>query len=146
MLTLFKLLFRLVAIDNVIDFEIPSKFGLNQTIADTIGIGGIMRGLRTIPVLLDIAHDINDLCPNAIWMQYVNPMCSNMIAIKTKFPEIKSLGLCHSVQGTAEMLAQDLGEDINDIDYLCAGINHMAFYQNFKKRVPVMICILDYKN
>ena len=67
-------------------------------------------------------------------MQYVNPMCSNMIAIKTKYPEIKSLGLCHSVQGTAEMLAQDLGEDINDIDYLCAGINHMAFYQKFNKK------------
>ena len=93
-----------------------------------------MRGLRTIPVLLDIAQDINDVCPNAIWMQYVNPMCSNMIAIKTKYPEIKSLGLCHSVQGTAEMLAQDLGEDISDIDYLCAGINHMAFYRIFKKK------------
>ena len=118
----------------VIDFEIPSKFGLSQTIADTLGIGGIMRGLRTIPVLLDIAQDINDVCPNAIWMQYVNPMCSNMIAIKTKYPEIKSLGLCHSVQGTAEMLAQDLGENINDIDYLCSGINHMAFYQKFNKK------------
>ena len=118
----------------VIDFEIPSKFGLSQTIADTLGIGGIMRGLRTIPVLLDIAQDINDVCPNAIWMQYVNPMCSNMIAIKTKYPEIKSLGLCHSVQGTAEMLAQDLGEDINDIDYICSGINHMAFYQKFNKK------------
>ena len=75
----------------VTDFEIPSKFGVRQTIADTLGIGGIMRGLRTIPVLLDIAQDINDVCPNAIWMQYVNPMCSNMIAIKTKYPKIKSL-------------------------------------------------------
>ena len=113
----------------VIDFEIPSKFGLKQTIADTLGIGGIMRGLRTIPVLLDIAEDINEICPQAIWMQYVNPMCSNMIAINKVFPDLKSLGLCHSVQGTAEMLAQDLEENINDIDYSCAGINHMAFYQ-----------------
>ena len=117
----------------VIDFEIPKKYGVRQTIADTLGIGGIMRSLRTIPVLLEIAEDISQICPNAVWMQYVNPMCSNMIAINKVFPEIKSLGLCHSVQGTAEMLANDLGEDIDDIKYLCAGINHMAFYQEFKK-------------
>lgn len=118
----------------VIDFEIPKKFGVKQTIADTLGIGGIMRGLRTIPVLLDIAKDVMEICPNAIWLQYVNPMCSNMIAINKSFPEIKTLGLCHSVQGTAEMLAKDLGEDINNIDYFCAGINHMAFYQRFKRK------------
>ena len=88
-----------------------------------------MLGLRTIPVLLDIGKDIVDICPNATWLQYVNPMCSNMIAINKTYPEIKSLGLCHSVQGTAEMLAKDLGENIEDIEYLCAGINHMAFYQ-----------------
>ena len=119
----------------VIDFEIPKKFGLQQTIADTLGIGGIMRGLRTIPVLLDIAKDIIEICPNAIWLQYVNPMCANMIAINKSFPEIKTLGLCHSVQGTAEMLAEDLGENIQDIDYLCVGINHMAFYQKFEKKI-----------
>ena len=118
----------------IIDFDIPEEFGLKQTIADTLGIGGIMRGLRTIPVLLDIAKDIMDICPKALWLQYVNPMCSNMIAINNSFPEIKTLGLCHSVQGTAEMLADDLGEKIDDIDYVCAGINHMAFYQKFKKK------------
>ena len=118
----------------LVDFEIPKKYGLRQTIADTLGIGGIMRGLRTIPVLLDIANDINEICPKAIWLQYVNPMCSNMIAINKLFPQIKSLGLCHSVQGTAEMLANDLGENINDIKYFCAGINHMAFYQKFEKK------------
>ena len=120
----------------IIDFEIPREYGLKQTIADTLGIGGIMRGLRTIPVLLDIAKDIMEICPNVIWLQYVNPMCSNMIAINNSFPEIKTLGLCHSVQGTAEMLARDLGEKIEDIDYLCAGINHMAFYQKFEKKSP----------
>ena len=120
----------------VIDFEIPREFGLKQTIADTLGIGGIMRGLRTIPVLLDIAKDIMEVCPKAIWLQYVNPMCANMIAINNSFPEIKTLGLCHSVQGTAEMLARDLGEKIEDIDYLCAGINHMAFYQKLEKKSP----------
>ena len=98
----------------LIDFEIPKKFGLQQTIGDTLGIGGIMRGLRTIPVLLDIAKDIMEICPKAIWLQYVNPMCANMIAINKSFPNIKTLGLCHSVQGTAEMLAKDLGENIED--------------------------------
>ena len=118
----------------IIDFEIPKKFGLKQTIADTLGIGGIMRGLRSIPVLLDIAKDIIEICPKALWLQYVNPMCTNMIAINKVYPEINCIGLCHSVQGTAEMLAKDLNEDIKDIDYLCAGINHMAFYQKFQKK------------
>ncbi len=118
----------------VIDFDIPKQFGLKQTIADTLGIGGIMRGLRTIPVLLDIGKDIMDLCPNALWLQYVNPMCSNMIAINNACPGIRSIGLCHSVQGTAEMLARDLNEKIENIDYLCAGINHMAFYKKFSKK------------
>ena len=118
----------------IIDFDIPKQFGLRQTIADTLGIGGIMRGLRTIPVLVDIGKDIMDLCPNALWLQYVNPMCSNMIAINNACPGIKTVGLCHSVQGTAEMLAKDLNEKIEDIDYLCAGINHMAFYKKFLKK------------
>ena len=118
----------------VIDFEIPKKYGLQQTIADTLGIGGIMRGLRTIPVLLDIAKDIMEVCPQAFWLQYVNPMCANMIAINKIYPNLKSIGLCHSVQGTAEMLAKDLNENIEDINYLCAGINHMAFYQKFVKK------------
>ena len=118
----------------IIDFKIPREYGLKQTIADTLGIGGIMRGLRTIPVLLDIAKDVMEICPKAIWLQYVNPMCANMIAINNSFPEIKTIGLCHSVQGTAEMLARDLGEKIEDINYLCAGINHMAFYQKFEKK------------
>ena len=118
----------------VIDFDIPKQFGLKQTIADTLGIGGIMRGLRTIPVLVDIGKDIMDLCPNALWLQYVNPMCSNMIAINNACPGIKSVGLCHSVQGTAEMLARDLNEKIENIDYLCVGINHMAFYKKFSKK------------
>ena len=118
----------------VIDFDIPKKYGLKQTIADTLGIGGIMRGLRTIPILLDIAKDIMEVCPKALWLQYVNPMCSNMIAINKKFPEIKSIGLCHSVQGTAEMLAKDLNEDIGNINFTCAGINHMAFFLKFEKK------------
>ena len=92
-----------------------------------------MRSLRTIPVLLNIAKDIEQVCPNALWMQYVNPMCTNMIAINKVFPNIRNIGLCHSVQGTAEMLAEDLEENISDISYQCAGINHMAFFQKFEK-------------
>ena len=118
----------------VIDFEIPKRFGLRQTIADTLGIGGVMRGLRTIPVILDIAKDVSETCPQATWLQYVNPMAMLMIAIHREYPELKAVGLCHSVQGTAEMLAADLGEDIADIDFDCAGINHMAFYTRFEKR------------
>ena len=117
----------------IIDFEIPKKFGLQQTIADTLGIGGIMRGLRTIPVLEEICSDIKNVCPKAIWLQYVNPMAINMIAINRIAPEITSVGLCHSVQGTAEMLAKDLEEKIEDIRYDCAGINHLAFYTKFEK-------------
>ena len=119
----------------IIDFEIPKKYGLEQTIADTLGMGGIMRGLRTIPVLYNIGEKIMKHCPNAIWLQYVNPMCMNMIGINKLIPDIKSVGLCHSVQGTAEMLADDLNEDIQDIEFKCAGINHMAFYLEFSKKM-----------
>ena len=118
----------------VIDFEIPAKYGLKQTIADTLGIGGIMRGLRTAPVLVDIAKDMEDVCPDALMLQYVNPMAINCLALSRFAPELKYVGLCHSVQGTAQDLANDLGENINDIDYDCAGINHVAFYTRFEKR------------
>ncbi|MDF2629400.1 MAG: glycoside hydrolase family 4 [Symbiobacteriaceae bacterium] len=116
----------------VTDFEIPKKYGLRQTIADTLGIGGIMRGLRTIPVLLDICRDMEELCPDATFLQYVNPMAMNCWAIN-RATKIKTVGLCHSVQGTAEQLAWDIGVPIEEINYLCAGINHMAFYTKFER-------------
>ena len=119
----------------VIDFKIPKKYGLEQTIADTLGIGGIMRGLRTIPVLNSIGKDIMEVCPKAILLQYVNPMCMNMIALNRNYPELQSLGLCHSVQGTAAMIAKDLNENINDLDYDCVGINHMAFFTRLEKKL-----------
>jgi alpha-galactosidase len=117
----------------VIDFEIPKKYGLRQTIADTLGIGGIMRGLRTIPVLLDICRDMAELCPDALLLQYVNPMAMNCWAI-SRASKIKAVGLCHSVQGTARQLARDIGVPYDEIDYLSAGINHMAFYLKFAHR------------
>ncbi len=116
----------------VVDFEIPKKYGLRQTIADTLGIGGIMRGLRTIPVLLDMCRDMEELCPDVTFLQYVNPMAMNCWAI-SRATTIKTVGLCHSVQGTAEQLARDIGIPIDEINYRCAGINHMAFYLKFER-------------
>jgi len=116
----------------LIDFEIPKKYGLRQTIADTLGIGGIMRGLRTIPVLLDICRDMEALCPSAHFLQYVNPMAMNCWAIG-RSSSIRTVGLCHSVQGTAQQLADDIGVPYDEIDYLSAGINHMAFYLKFAR-------------
>jgi alpha-galactosidase len=117
----------------VIDFEIPKKYGLRQTIADTLGIGGIMRALRTIPVLLDLCHDMEELCPDATLLNYVNPMAMNMWGVN-RGSAIKNVGLCHSVQGTAMQLADDLKLPFEEINYLSAGINHMAFYLKFERK------------
>ena len=118
----------------VIDFEIPKQFGLRQTIGDTLGVAGIMRGLRTVPILMQIAADMADCCPDALLLQYVNPMAINCLALSRLAPELRFVGLCHSVQGTAMDLARDLGESIDDIEYDCSGINHLAFYTRFEKR------------
>jgi alpha-galactosidase len=120
----------------ITDFEVPKKFGLRQTIADTLGIGGIMRGLRTVPHLWKICDDLRAVAPDAIMLQYVNPMAINTWAIAAKYPDIAQVGLCHSVQGTADELAHDLDLPIGDIRYRAAGINHMAFYLNFEHRQP----------
>ncbi len=120
----------------VVDFDIPKKYGLRQTIADTLGIGGIMRGLRTVPVLVDIAREMRELCPKALLMNYVNPMAILSLAVQRMVPEIQYVGLCHSVQGTAEELAKDLGVEAANLVYTCAGINHMAFYHKFAQRLP----------
>ncbi len=117
----------------VIDFEIPKKYGLRQTIADTLGIGGVMRALRTIPVLVGVARDMEQLCPDATFLNYVNPMAMNMWALN-RATKIKNVGLCHSVQGTAEQLAHDIQVPIEEINYVCAGINHMAFYLKFERK------------
>ncbi|MGH1491383.1 MAG: alpha-glucosidase/alpha-galactosidase [Acidimicrobiales bacterium] len=118
----------------VVDFEVPKQFGLRQTIADTLGIGGIMRGLRTVPVLLDVCRDMEELCGDATLLQYVNPMSINMWAIN-RATSINSIGLCHSVQQTAEQLAGDIGVPMDDVRYKCAGINHMAFYLEYGRRL-----------
>jgi alpha-galactosidase len=119
----------------VIDFEIPKRYGLRQTIADTLGIGGIMRGLRTIPVMLAMLRDMEELCPTVTFLNYVNPMAILCWAA-ARASKIRTIGLCHSVQGTAKELSKDLGLPVDEIDYLCAGINHMAFYLSFEQRLP----------
>lgn len=116
----------------VIDFEIPKKYGLRQTIADTLGIGGIMRALRTIPVLIDMSRDMEAVCPDVLHLNYVNPMAMNCWALSRATP-IKTVGLCHSVQGTMMEIALDIGIVPNEINYVCAGINHMAFYLTFER-------------
>ncbi|MGO4570303.1 alpha-glucosidase/alpha-galactosidase [Rhizobium sp. 2YAF20] len=120
----------------VTDFEVPKRYGLRQTIADTLGVGGIMRGLRTVPHLWKICEDMRAVCPNAIMLQYVNPMAINTWAISQKYPDIRQVGLCHSVQGTAMELADDLDLPYEEIRYRAAGINHMAFYLEFEHRQP----------
>ena len=116
----------------VTDFSVPKEYGLRQTIGDTLGIGGIMRALRTIPVFLELGREMERLCPDVTHLNYVNPMAMNCMALN-RATRVKTVGLCHSVQGTAEQLARDIGVPIEDINYLCAGINHMAFYLRFER-------------
>ena len=116
----------------ITDFEVPKRFGLRQTIGDTLGIGGIMRALRTIPVYLEMCQDMAALCPNVVLLNYVNPMAMVTWAINRATP-IRTVGLCHSVQGTAAQLAEVIGVPVEEINYLCAGINHLAFYLRFER-------------
>jgi alpha-galactosidase len=118
----------------IVDFEVPKKYGLRQTIADTLGIGGIMRALRTIPVMLDMCRDMEQVSQSHInFLNYVNPMAMNCWAM-FRGTRIPTIGLCHSVQGTAEQIAHDIGIPIEEINYTCAGINHMAFYLRYEHK------------
>lgn len=114
------------------DIEIPKKYGVNINVGDTRGVAGIFRALRTIPVMLDICRDIERICPDAILLNYTNPMSMNCKAMQSQ-TSVKVTGLCHSVQGTAMMLASWLNLKYEDIDYVCAGINHQAWFIEFKK-------------
>ncbi len=118
----------------VIDFEIPRRYGVEQTVADTLGIGGVFRALRTIPVLVDIGREIADLgAPGCMYINYSNPMAMNCWAIKQAVG-IPVVGLCHSVFSTAQQLARLLGIPSHEVDYLVAGINHMAFFLQYTHR------------
>lgn len=135
----------------VIDFEIPKKYGLRQTIADTLGIGGIFRALRTIPVVLDFARDIEEVCPDAWFLNYSNPMAMLTGALLSD-TSVRGVGLCHSVQGCARGLLNRVGLDVPEerFRWHVAGINHMAWllevcdggtdlYPEIKKRASKMV-------
>jgi len=113
------------------DIEIPKKHGVNINVGDTRGPSGIFRALRTIPVMLDLCKDIEKYCPDAIFLNYTNPMAMLCRAMLEQ-SKVQISGLCHSVQGTAEMLAKWIGAPIEEITYRCAGINHQAFYLDYK--------------
>jgi alpha-galactosidase len=113
------------------DIEIPKKYGVNINVGDTRGPAGIFRALRTIPVMLDICRDIEEYCPNAIVLNYTNPMAMLCRAMQGQ-SKVNVTGLCHSVQGTASMLARWIGAPEEEITYLCAGINHQAWFLEFK--------------
>ena len=112
----------------LIDFEVPKKFGLKQTIADTAGIGGIFRGLRTIPFMLDLVRDMRDVCPDALLMNYTNPMGILTWSVFRAYPEQAVVGLCHNIQNTAHELAEYLKVPVDRLSYHCAGINHMNWF------------------
>ncbi len=113
------------------DIEIPKKYGIDINVGDTRGVAGIFRALRTIPVMLDICKDVEQICPNAIMLNYTNPMAM-LCMVMQRMSRIKVTGLCHSVQLTVEMLARWIGAQAKDMTYLCAGINHQAWYLDLK--------------
>ena len=117
----------------IIDFEVPKKYGLRQTIGDTLGIGGIFRALRTIPVMLDFAKDMEEVCPNAWFLNYTNPMCM-LTGAMLRYTPIKTVGLCHSVQVCAPTLLDNVGMTWDDtIQTKIAGINHQAWLLEITK-------------
>ena len=119
----------------VIDFEIPKKYVLRQTIADTLGVGGIMRALRTIPVMEDFARDMEEVCPNALFLNYTNPMAM-LTGYMQRYTSVKTIGLCHSVQVCTETLLKNVGmeEYLEGRKELIAGINHMAWLLEIKDK------------
>jgi alpha-galactosidase len=116
----------------LVDFEIPRKYGLNFTIADTTGPGGFFRALRTYPMLKGLVEDMMEVCPKAVLLNYSNPMSMNMQTI-TRSSNIQAVGLCHSVQGTFNGIMRDIGVVPSEATFICAGINHMAFYLRLEK-------------
>ncbi len=115
------------------DFEIPKRYGLRQTIGDTLGVGGIFRGLRTIPVVLAIADDIAQVCPDAVLLNYTNPMAMLPWAVWESGRNTRVVGLCHSVQNTHEQIAEIVDVPVEEIDFLTGGVNHQAFVLKFER-------------
>ncbi len=114
------------------DNDIPLKYGIDQCIGDTIGPGGLFKSLRTIPVFLDILRDMRELCPGAPMLNYTNPMSMMCLAAGRAVPEVPVVGLCHSVQGTSELVAKYAGVPLDEVEWECAGINHLAWFTKFR--------------
>lgn len=143
----------------VTDFEIPKKYGLQQTIGDTLGIGGIMRALRTIPVMQDFAKDMEEVCPDALFLNYTNPMAM-LTGYMQRFTGVNTVGLCHSVQVCSQKLLEklDMQDKLEGRKELIAGINHMAWlleikdkngndlYPEIKKRIPEKMSDPEFKD
>jgi alpha-galactosidase len=116
-----------------LDYEIPLKYGVDQCIADSIGPGGIFRALRTIPVLADMAADMDELCPDAILLNYANPMGANCSALGS-VADVQFIGLCHGVQTTLDLISRYVNVPKEQVDYVCAGINHMAWFLSLRDK------------
>ncbi|MGZ4165120.1 MAG: alpha-galactosidase [Solirubrobacteraceae bacterium] len=125
------------------DFEIPKRYGLRQTIADTLGVGGVFRALRTIPVVLAIADDMAQLCPGATLLNYTNPMAMLCWAVWASGRSTRIVGLCHSVQNTHEQLAEIVGVPEPEIEFLTAGVNHQAWVLRFARDGESLYPLLD---
>jgi alpha-galactosidase len=127
------------------DVEIPRKYGIDQCVGDTLGPGGVFRGARSIPAYLTVCEDMRELCPDALMINYANPMSINCWSVART--GIKCVGLCHSVQGTSRMLASHLGTPYEEVTFKCYGINHQAwfteFYHNGKDVYPELRRIMD---
>ncbi len=125
------------------DFEVPARFGLNQTIADTIGVGGIFRGLRTFPVLAEIARDMAAVCPDAWLLNYTNPMAMNVTYLHAVAPQLKVLGLCHSVHWTMHDLCELVGVPLDEVAYWSAGVNHQGWVLRWERGGQDLYPLLD---
>ncbi|WUR78409.1 alpha-glucosidase/alpha-galactosidase [Streptomyces phaeochromogenes] len=115
------------------DFDVPARYGVRQTIGDTLGIGGIFRALRTFPVLRGLAEDMAELCPDALLLNYTNPMAMNVLYLSRIAPALRTTGLCHSVYWTMHDLSQLVGVPFEEVSYLAAGVNHQAWVLRFER-------------
>ena len=126
------------------EIEIPMKYGVNMNVGDTRSVSGIFRALRNIPLMLDICHDMERICPNAFMLNYTNPMAMLCKAMQT-YTSVDVTGLCHSVQGTSRMLAEWAGADPDQLDYTCIGINHLAFFTELRAGDTDLYPIIEQK-
>src|SRR5665213_2434864 len=125
------------------DFDVPERFGVRQTIADTLGVGGIFRGLRTFGFLHELAQDMSDVCPQAWLLNYTNPMAMNIGYLSVAFPDLKVLGLCHSVYWTIHDLSELIGVPFDEVTFRSAGVNHQAWVLEWQHDGRNLYPVLD---